>query len=154
MGDAFSLGIFSSWGVANLTTVTFSYILVMVFLFPLNIGVSPCFNCTVLVPVYRVYTCCFNNTVVSSCYRLHIKRFPWLYINYFQSLWFCCIIIEFGIFPWWVSMFLKKGEDFKKFKKGRWKKKGVGIHVSALWYIYIYVCQRLTILFMSTSFSP
>ena len=71
--DAFSLGIFSSWGVANLTTVTFSYILVIVFLFPLNIGVSPCFNCTLLVPGYRVHTCCFHNTVVSSCYRLHIK---------------------------------------------------------------------------------
>ena len=86
VGDPFSLRIFSSWDVASLTTVTFSYILVMVFLFPLNIGVSPCFYCTFLVSVYRVYTCCFNNTVVSSCYRLHIKRFPWLYINYFQSL--------------------------------------------------------------------
>ena len=40
-------------------------------LFPLNLGASPCFHCTVLVPVYRVYTFCFHNTVVSSCYRLH-----------------------------------------------------------------------------------
>ena len=32
-GDAVSLGIFSSWGVANVTTVTFKYILVIVFLF-------------------------------------------------------------------------------------------------------------------------
>ena len=58
-GDAVSLGIFSSWGVANVTNVIFNYILVIVFLFPLNVGVSPCFHCTVLVPVYRVYTSCF-----------------------------------------------------------------------------------------------
>ena len=30
-GDAVSLNIFSSWGVANVTTVTFNYILVIVF---------------------------------------------------------------------------------------------------------------------------
>ena len=66
-----SLGIFPSWGVADVTIVIFNYILVIVFLFPLNVGVSPCFYCTVLVPVYRVYTSCFLNTVVSSCYRLH-----------------------------------------------------------------------------------
>ena len=51
MGDALSLGIFSSWGVANVTTVTSNYVLVIVFLFPLKVGVSPCFQCTVLVPV-------------------------------------------------------------------------------------------------------
>ena len=70
-GNAVSLVIFYSWGVTNVTTVTFNYILVIVFLFPLSVGVSPCFHCTVLVPVYRVYTYCFHNTVVSSCYRLH-----------------------------------------------------------------------------------
>ena len=48
-GDAVSLSIFSSWGVANVITVTFYYILVIVFLFPLNVGVSPCFHYTVLV---------------------------------------------------------------------------------------------------------
>ena len=70
-GGAVNLEIFSSWGEANLiTVVTFNYILVIV-LFPLNVGVSPCFPCTVLVPVYRVYTSCFHNTVVSSFYRLH-----------------------------------------------------------------------------------
>ena len=37
--------------MANVTTVTFDYILVIVFLFPLNVGVSLCFHCTVLVPV-------------------------------------------------------------------------------------------------------
>ena len=63
--------VFSSWVVANVATVTFNYISVIVFLFPLNLGVNPCFHCTVLVPVYRVYTSCFHNTVVSSCYRLH-----------------------------------------------------------------------------------
>ena len=70
-GDTVSLGIFSSWVVANVITVTFNYIFVIVFLFPLNVGVGPCFHCTVLVPVYRVYTSCFHITHVSSCYRLH-----------------------------------------------------------------------------------
>ena len=43
-------GIFSSWGVANVTNVvTFNYILVTVFLFRINVGVSPYFHCTVLV---------------------------------------------------------------------------------------------------------
>ena len=70
-GDVVSLGIFSTWGVENVTTVTFNCILFIVFLFLLIIVVSPCFHCTVLVPVYRVYTSCFHNKVVSSCYRLH-----------------------------------------------------------------------------------
>ena len=70
-GDADSLAIFSSWGVANVITVTFNYILVIVFLFPLNVGASTCFHCAVLVIVYRVYTFCFHNRVVSSCYRFH-----------------------------------------------------------------------------------
>ena len=60
-GDAVSLGIFSSWGVVNV--LTFNFILVIVFLFPLNVGVSPCFYCTVLAPVYRVYISCFHNYV-------------------------------------------------------------------------------------------
>ena len=62
---------FSSWSVANGTAVTFNYILVAVFLFPLNVGVSRCFHCTVLVSVYRVYTYYFHNTVVSS---LHVSE--------------------------------------------------------------------------------
>ena len=70
-GNAVSLGIFSSWGVANVTTVTLNYILIIVLLFALNVGVSPCFHRSVLGPVYRMYTSCFHNTVVSSCYRLH-----------------------------------------------------------------------------------
>ena len=53
-GGAVSLGIFSSWGVANVTIVTYDYTLVIEFLFPMNVGVSLCFHCTVLVPVYRV----------------------------------------------------------------------------------------------------
>ena len=64
-------GYFSSWGVANVNTVAFNYILVIVFLFPLNVNAGPCFHCTILVPVYRVYTSCSHNRVVSSCYRLH-----------------------------------------------------------------------------------
>ena len=70
-GHSVSPGILSSQGVANVTTVTFNYILVIVFLFPLNVGVRPCFHCTVLVTVYKVHTSCFNDTVVSSCYRFH-----------------------------------------------------------------------------------
>ena len=58
------------WGVANVTTVTFNSILVIVFQFLLNVSVSPCFHCTLLVPVYKVYTF-FHNTAVSSCCRLH-----------------------------------------------------------------------------------
>ena len=54
--DAVGLGIFSSWGVAN---VTFNCILVIFLLFPFNVGVSLCFHCTVLVPVYRVHASCF-----------------------------------------------------------------------------------------------
>ena len=62
----------------------------------------------------------------------------------FQSPWFQGIIIESGIFPWWVvsrgggggrwggCLFLKKREDIKK---GGWKKKGGGqlIHLSTPW---------------------
>ena len=70
-GDVVSLGISSSWVVANVTTVTFNYILVKVSLFPLNVDVSHCFHETVLGPVYRVNTSCIPNTVVSSNYRLH-----------------------------------------------------------------------------------
>ena len=66
-GDV-SLGIFSSWGEANVTPVTFNYVLAIVFLFALIVGVSSCFHCAVLVAVYRVYISCFHNTVVSSCY--------------------------------------------------------------------------------------
>ena len=40
--DAVSLDIFSSLVVAN--ELTFNYILVIVFLFPSNVGVSPCFQ--------------------------------------------------------------------------------------------------------------
>ena len=36
--------------------LTFNYILVIVFLFPMNVAFSPCFHCTVLVLVCRVYT--------------------------------------------------------------------------------------------------
>ena len=64
-------GFFSSRDVTNVTIVIFNYILVVVSLFPLNVGVSLCFHCIVLVSVYSVYTSCFHNTVVSSCYRLH-----------------------------------------------------------------------------------
>ena len=69
--DALILGIFFSWDVPNVTSVTFNYVLVILFLFPLNEGVSPYFHCTVLVPLYRVYTSCFHNSNVSFCCMLH-----------------------------------------------------------------------------------
>ena len=70
--DAFSLGFLSSWRVANVTTVTFHFILVIVLLFPLNVGVSPCFHCTSLVLVYRVHTSCLHHAGVTSCFGLNI----------------------------------------------------------------------------------
>ena len=55
------------------------------------------------------------------------NRFPWLYINFFRTPWFRCIIIESGIIPWWVSrgaggscMFLKKRGDEKGKGVGRY----------------------------------
>ena len=40
--------------MVNVITVTFSYILVIVFLLSFNIGASPCFHCTVLVHVAQL----------------------------------------------------------------------------------------------------
>ena len=45
-GNAVTLGTFSGWGVANVLIL--NYILVIVFLFPSNVGVSHCFHCAVL----------------------------------------------------------------------------------------------------------
>ena len=92
--------IFSSWGVANATTLISNYVLVKVFLFPSNIGVSPCFHGTVLGPVYRVYTSCFHNTVVGSCYRLHTSRLhhggvtSCFSLNMWFSLTLKCVITQ------------------------------------------------------------
>ena len=84
-----SLSVFSIWGVANVTIVTFNYILVIVFTFLLNVGVSPCFHCTLLVFVYRVYTSFFHNTVVSSCYRLHTSCLRHECVTCFSlNMWF------------------------------------------------------------------
>ena len=85
-GHATSLGIFPSWGGANVITVTFNCILVIVFLFPLNIGVSRSFHCTVLIHVYKVYTSCVRNTVVSSAYRLHTSCLHYAGVTSFFSL--------------------------------------------------------------------
>ena len=84
------MGIFSSWGMANVTTVTVNYILVIVYLFPSNVGVSPCFHYLVLVPVYRMYTSCFHNTVLSSCYRLNTSCFDHAGVTscFSQNMWF------------------------------------------------------------------
>ena len=60
---------------------------------------------------------------------------PWLYINCFQSPLLQCILIESGIFLWWVSRG-GGGTGFAWFKrKGGRKKKGGGrlIHLSTLW---------------------
>ena len=87
-GGAVSWGIFSSWCVANV--LIFNYILVIVFPFPSNVDVSPCFHCTVLVPVYRVYTSSFHDTVVSFCYRLHTSclRYASVTSCFSLNIWF------------------------------------------------------------------
>ena len=86
-GHVISLGIFSGWGVANVTTATFNYILVKVFLFPLNVGVSPCFHCSfssclqgvfflfpyqLLVSSYRLHTSCLHYGGFTSCFSLNM----------------------------------------------------------------------------------
>ena len=92
-GDAVIQGIFSSWGVANVTAMTFNYIQVIVFLFPFHVSLSPCFNSTVLLPVYRVYTSCLHNTVVSSCYRLHTSCLHRIGVSCFSlNMWFQFIL--------------------------------------------------------------
>ena len=62
------------------------------FLFPLNVGVSPCFHCTVLVSIYRVYTSYFHNTVASSCYRLH-TYVCMMQVLLLVSVWACGFIL-------------------------------------------------------------
>ena len=61
------------------------------------------------------------------------NRFPWLYINCFQSPWFQCNMIKYGIFPWWVS---RGGVHVFEKRRGM-KKERIGggelIHLSALW---------------------
>ena len=53
------------------------------------LGVSPYFHCTILVPVYRVYTSCFHNTVASSCYRLNTSYLHHASVTCFSlSIWF------------------------------------------------------------------
>ena len=84
-----SQGIFSGWGVVNVTSVTFNDILVIVFLFLLNLGISPSFHCKILVPVYRVHTSFFHNIVASSCYRLHTSCFYHESVTCFSlHMWF------------------------------------------------------------------
>ena len=90
--------------MAVVTTVTFNYILVIVCLSALNLGVNPCFHCTVLVPVYRVFTSCFHNIVVSSCYRLHISCLP--HGGLLVSVWTCGFSLSWNVSLikiWWES---------------------------------------------------
>ena len=82
--------------MANVTAITFNYILVIVFLFPLNVGVSPCFHCTVLVPVYRVYTSYFHNTqllVPVTGYILPVCIIQVLLV----SVWACGLIYSWNV---------------------------------------------------------
>ena len=79
----------------NVTTVTFNYILFIVFLFSLNVGVSPSFHGTVLVPVYRVYNSSFHNKTVSSCYALHTSYFHHAGVTCFSlNLFLKCTISQ------------------------------------------------------------
>ena len=52
---------------------------------------------------------------------------PWLYINFFQSLWLRCIIIESGIFPSWVSRGVERGDSMFLKKGGMKKERGTDI---------------------------
>ena len=54
------------------------------------------------------------------------NRFPWFYLNCFQSPWFCCIIIESGILLWWVSRGGKGGRGCMFLKNGRIKRERLG----------------------------
>ena len=56
------------------------------------------------------------------------NRFLWLYFNCFKSSWFHCIIIESGIFLWWVL----RGDEVCMFLKKGVKKRGRLIHLSVL----------------------
>ena len=75
-----------------------------------------------------VWPCTFNLLLICVNLRHTVSignRFPWLYINCFQSPWFQYIIIESSIFPWWLSKG-GKGACFKRkggCQEGRWLKK-------------------------------
>ena len=66
---------------------------------------------------------------------------PWLYINCFQSPWFQCIIIESGIFPWWVSRRGEEGGLHVSKEGGDEKRKEGLIHLSALCKVWEYLQQ-------------
>ena len=102
-GNAVSLDIFSSWGVANVTTVTFNYILVTIFLFPLNVGVSPCFHC------FRLHTSCLHDAgflvLVWTCgFNLFLKcviiqelmRFHTYVLTCGQAIMICFYMMGLG----------------------------------------------------------
>ena len=76
-------------------------------------------------------------------------QFPCLNINCFQCAWFRSIIIESGIFLWWMSrgpclsggrgglhVFKERGIS----RREGWKKKGGGlIHLPALWFEIVHL---------------
>ena len=62
--------------MTNVTTVTFNDILVRVFLFPLNVAVSPCVPCTALVPVSIIQL-----LVPVTCYILSVCIMQILLLN-------------------------------------------------------------------------
>ena len=108
--------------MANVTTITLNYALIIVFLFPLNVDVSPCFHSTVLVPVYRVYTFCFHNTVISFCYRLHT---------------FVCMVKLLLLVSVWIYGFILFLKCVISQELMRECSHMVYLVVSLLWYFYI-----------------
>ena len=73
------------------------------------------------------------------------NRFPWLYINCFQSPWFQFIIIESGIFRWWVS---ERGDEKRK---GSWYTlpaygsvvtQGVSLNSCDLFFSFLVTCIK------------
>ena len=105
--------------MANVTAITFNYILVIVFLFPLNVGVSPCFHCTVLVPVYRMYTSYFHNTqllVPVTDYILPVCIIQVLLV----SVWACGLI-----YSWNVSLV-----------RSRWESAHIQFNLCSVYYVF------------------
>ena len=71
----------------------------------MNVGVSPCFHCTILVPVYSVYTSCFHNTVVVPVTG-YILPVCIMEVLLFISVWTCGFNLSWNVSlvrSWWES---------------------------------------------------
>ena len=87
------------------------------------------------VPTAMLIVTIISGPIQKLWYTVSIgNRFPWLYINYFQSPWFYYIIIESIIFPWRLSKTgVGWGGGVGGLKERGDIKKGGLIHLSTLW---------------------